>query len=136
MSSATALNTVGKRDHPGERVRCVVSVGMLTEGWDAKTVTHVVGFRRFGTQLICEQVSGRALRRVAHDADEHGYLYPEYADILGIPFDNLGPGRESSDRDPPAPLHTTTFTQSTKKTDSPSNGQTFWITIGPKGATP
>ena len=102
----TALNTVGKRDHPGERVRCVVSVGMLTEGWDAKTVTHVVGFRRFGTQLICEQVSGRALRRVAHDADEHGYLYPEYADILGIPFDNLGPGRESSDRDPPAPPST------------------------------
>ena len=99
----TVLNTVGKRDEPGERVRCVVSVGMLTEGWDAKTVTHVVGFRRFGTQLICEQVSGRVLRRVAHDADEQGYLYPEYADILGIPFDNLGPGRRSSDRDPPEP---------------------------------
>ncbi len=100
----TVLNTVGKAGQPGERVRCVVSVGMLTEGWDARTVTHVLGFRRFGTQLICEQVSGRALRRVAYDTDEEGYLYPEYADILGIPFDSLGRrGRAAPPITPPPP---------------------------------
>ena len=102
----TALNTVGKAGQPGERVRCVVSVGMLTEGWDARTVTHVVGFRRFGTQLICEQVSGRALRRVAYDTNEDGYLYPEYADILGVPFENLGRGRAGPPGvSPPTPPH-------------------------------
>ena len=103
----TVLNSVGKAGQPGEQVRCVVSVGMLTEGWDARTVTHVVGFRRFGTQLICEQVSGRALRRVAYDTDQDGYLYPEYADILGIPFMNLT-GRQSQQHDrppPPPPPH-------------------------------
>ena len=99
----TVLNTVGKFGQPGEHVRCVVSVGMLTEGWDARTVTHVVGFRRFGTQLICEQVSGRALRRVAYDTDAEGYFYPEYADILGIPFDNLGSSREGPPLPPPPP---------------------------------
>ena len=99
----TVLNTVGKSGQPGEHVRCVVSVGMLTEGWDARTVTHVVGFRRFGTQLICEQVSGRALRRVAYDTDAGGYFYPEYADILGIPFDNLGPRRQGPGHPPPPP---------------------------------
>lgn len=102
----TVLNTVGKTGHPGERVRCVVSVGMLTEGWDARTVTHIVGFRKFGTQLLCEQVSGRALRRVAHDADGDGYLYPEYADILGIPFANLGRSLEGSTAPPPPPHYT------------------------------
>ena len=103
----TVLNSIGKNGQPGERVRCVVSVGMLTEGWDARTVTHVVGFRRFGTQLICEQVSGRALRRVAYDTDEEGYLYPEYADILGIPFNNLGRGRgqQNGNTGPIPPAH-------------------------------
>ena len=61
------LNTVGKQGRSGAQVRCVVSVSMLTEGWDARTVTHVVGFRAFGTQLLCEQVTGRALRRTAYD---------------------------------------------------------------------
>ena len=102
----TVLNTVGKAGQPGGRVRCVVSVGMLTEGWDARTVTHIVGFRQFGTQLLCEQVSGRALRRVAHDADDAGYLYPEYADILGIPFANLGRGPEPGDGPAPPPHYT------------------------------
>ena len=102
----SVLNTVGKTGQPGERVRCVVSVSMLTEGWDARTVTHIVGFRRFGTQLICEQVSGRALRRVAYDTNQDGYLYPEYADILGIPFENLGRGRNGGDNpSPPPPPH-------------------------------
>ena len=82
------LNSVGKDGEPGEKVRCVVSVAMLTEGWDTKTVTHVVGFRRFGTQLLCEQVAGRSLRRVVYDrTDERGFFEPEYADIIGIPFE-------------------------------------------------
>ena len=81
------MNTVGQPGKLGADIRCVVSVSMLTEGWDANTVTHVLGVRAFGTQLLCEQVVGRALRRVNYQPDEHGYLRPEYADVLGIPFD-------------------------------------------------
>jgi type III restriction enzyme len=81
------MNTVGKADRLGEQVRCVVSVSMLTEGWDANTVTHILGVRAFGTQLLCEQVIGRALRRQSYDPNEHGLFNVEYADILGIPFD-------------------------------------------------
>jgi type III restriction enzyme len=81
------MNTVGKKDTLGESIRCVVSVSMLTEGWDANTVTHVLGVRAFGTQLLCEQVIGRALRRQSYDLNEEGLFNPEYADILGIPFD-------------------------------------------------
>ena len=81
------LNTVGKRDQLGESIRCVVSVSMLTEGWDANTVTHVLGVRAFGTQLLCEQVIGRALRRQSYELNEEGLFGAEYADVLGIPFD-------------------------------------------------
>jgi type III restriction enzyme len=81
------MNTVGKKGRLGESVRCVVSVSMLTEGWDANTVTHVLGVRAFGTQLLCEQVVGRALRRQSYDLNEEGLFNPEYADVLGIPFD-------------------------------------------------
>ncbi len=81
------MNTVGKQDRLGESIRCVVSVSMLTEGWDANTVTHVLGVRAFGTQLLCEQVIGRALRRQSYDLNEEGRFNPEYADVLGIPFD-------------------------------------------------
>lgn len=81
------MNTVGKRGRLGESIRCVVSVSMLTEGWDANTVTHVLGVRAFGTQLLCEQVIGRALRRQSYDLNESGLFNVEYADILGIPFD-------------------------------------------------
>ena len=82
------MNTVGKPGRLGESVRCVVSVSMLTEGWDVNTVTHILGVRAFGTALLCEQVVGRALRRVDFDnLDDDGLLRPEYADILGIPFD-------------------------------------------------
>ena len=81
------MNTVGKRGQPGEHVRCVISVGMLTEGWDARTVTHMLGFRKFGSALLCEQVAGRTLRRTAHDISEAtGHFAPEYAQILGVPF--------------------------------------------------
>lgn len=81
------MNTVGKAGTLGESIRCVVSVSMLTEGWDASTVTHVLGVRAFGTQLLCEQVIGRALRRQSYDLNEDGLFNVEYADVLGIPFD-------------------------------------------------
>ena len=81
------MNTVGKPDQLGASIRCVVSVSMLTEGWDANTVTHVLGVRAFGTQLLCEQVIGRALRRQSYDLNEAGLFNVEYADVLGIPFD-------------------------------------------------
>jgi type III restriction enzyme len=81
------MNTVGKVDRLGESIRCVVSVSMLTEGWDANTVTHVLGVRAFGTQLLCEQVIGRALRRQSYELNEENLFNVEYADVLGIPFD-------------------------------------------------
>ena len=81
------MNTVGKPDTLGGSIRCVVSVSMLTEGWDARTVTHILGVRAFGTQLLCEQVIGRALRRQPYEPNEQGLFDVEYADVLGIPFD-------------------------------------------------
>ena len=81
------MNTVGKPGQLGGSIRCVVSVSMLTEGWDANTVTHVLGIRAFGTQLLCEQVIGRALRRQSYDLNEEGLFNVEYADVFGIPFD-------------------------------------------------
>ncbi|MGD0542493.1 MAG: DEAD/DEAH box helicase family protein, partial [Tepidisphaeraceae bacterium] len=82
-----AMNTVGKPGQLGGSIRCVVSVSMLTEGWDANTVTHVLGVRAFGTQLLCEQVIGRALRRQSYELNEEGLFNVEYADVFGIPFD-------------------------------------------------
>ena len=81
------MNTVGKPGRLGDSIRCVVSVSMLTEGWDANNVSHVLGVRAFGTQLLCEQVVGRALRRQSYDLNEEGLFNVEYADVLGIPFD-------------------------------------------------
>jgi type III restriction enzyme len=80
------LNTVGKAGKLGEGVRCVVSVSMLTEGWDANTVTHILGVRAFSTQLLCEQVVGRGLRRMSYTLNEHGHFDPEYAEVYGVPF--------------------------------------------------
>ena len=81
------MNTVGKTGQLGETIRCVVSVSMLTEGWDANTVTHVLGVRAFGTQLLCEQAVGRALRRQSYELNDDSLFPVEYADVLGIPFD-------------------------------------------------
>jgi type III restriction enzyme len=81
------MNTVGKPGRLGDSIRCVVSVATLTEGWDANTVTHVLGVRAFGTQLLCEQVIGRALRRQSYDLNEEGLFNVEYADVPGVPFD-------------------------------------------------
>lgn len=89
--------TVGRRGKPGERIRCIVSVQMLSEGWDVRTVTHVYGFRAFGSQLLCEQVAGRALRRTGFPVLGPGDRFgPQYARICGVPFDwmvnKAGPG--------------------------------------------
>lgn len=80
------LNTVGKADKLGEQVKCVVSVSMLTEGWDANTVTHILGIRAFGTQLLCEQVIGRGLRRMSYTPRADGMFDAEYAEVYGVPF--------------------------------------------------
>jgi type III restriction enzyme len=82
------MNTVGREGRLGEQIRCVVSVSMLTEGWDTNTVTHILGIRAFGTQLLCEQVVGRGLRRQSYELNPATGLFDvEYADIMGIPFD-------------------------------------------------
>ena len=81
------MNTVGKAGRLGADIRCVVSVAMLTEGWDASNVTHVLGLRAFGTQLLCEQVIGRSLRRQSYQLNDGGLFDAEYADVFGVPFD-------------------------------------------------
>ena len=79
--------TIGKPEHPGAQIRCVVSVAMLNEGWDANNVTHILGLRAFTSQLLCEQVVGRGLRRMNYTPDpETGLLTEEYVDVYGIPF--------------------------------------------------
>ncbi|MBN1871231.1 MAG: DEAD/DEAH box helicase family protein, partial [Candidatus Omnitrophica bacterium] len=84
------MNTVGKPGKLGENIKCVVSVSMLTEGWDVNTVTHILGVRAFSTQLLCEQVVGRALRRVDYNVDNAtGLMSPEYAEVYGVPFSFL-----------------------------------------------
>lgn len=94
-----AMNTIGKRGKLGEHIRCVVSVGMLTEGWDANTVTHILGIRAFRSQLLCEQVVGRGLRRRSYAVDpETGLLEPEYAEVYGVPFEFI-----PTDRPTPKP---------------------------------
>ena len=80
------IATVGRPGRPGEQVRCVVSVSMLTEGWDANNVTHILGLRAFTSQLLCEQVVGRGLRRMDYTVNRVGFLEPEYVDVYGIPF--------------------------------------------------
>jgi type III restriction enzyme len=84
------VNTVGQKGKRGEQIRNVISVGMLTEGWDAKTVTHILGLRAFTSQLLCEQVVGRGLRRSSYEVNpETGLFEPEYVNIFGIPFSFL-----------------------------------------------
>ena len=99
------MNTVGKAGKLGEHVKCVVSVSMLTEGWDANTVTHVLGVRAFGTQLLCEQVVGRGLRRMSYAADAEGRFTPEYAEVYGVPFSFIPCSGATKDTSP-GPLPT------------------------------
>jgi len=99
------MNTVGKPGRLGEHVRCVVSVSMLTEGWDANTVTHILGVRAFGTQLLCEQVVGRGLRRTSYAPNDDGLFDPEYAEVYGVPFSFI-PSSGSTADPKPGPIMT------------------------------
>jgi len=106
------MNTVGKPGKLGENIKCVVSVSMLTEGWDANTVTHILGVRAFGTQLLCEQVVGRGLRRMSYvptrGEDGKDYFTPEYAEVYGVPFSFIpcsGSAAEVSLADAPEHVH-------------------------------
>lgn len=102
------MNTVGKRGKLGEQVRCVVSVSMLTEGWDANTVTHILGVRAFRSQLLCEQVVGRGLRRRSYVVNEQGYFEAEYANVYGIPFQFISSDKPAKDPLPPKPVQQVT----------------------------
>ncbi|MBI5855461.1 MAG: DEAD/DEAH box helicase family protein [Nitrospirae bacterium] len=97
------VDTVGKVGKPGEQIQKVISVGMLSEGWDAKTVTHIMGLRAFSSQLLCEQVVGRGLRRTSYEVTPStGLFEPEYVNIFGVPFTFLP--HEGGDGPPPPPL--------------------------------
>jgi type III restriction enzyme len=100
------MNTVGKEGKLGGQIRCVVSVSMLTEGWDANTVTHILGVRAFRTQLLCEQVVGRALRRLSYELEdaEKKFFGVEYANILGIPFEFTKAPATNTKPVPPKPV--------------------------------
>lgn len=95
------VDTVGQLGKPGEQIQKVISVGMLSEGWDAKTVTHIMGLRAFSSQLLCEQVVGRGLRRTSYEVKPDGLFEPEYVNIFGIPFTFLP--HETQDGPPPPP---------------------------------
>ena len=99
------VDTVGRIGKPGEQVRNVISVGMLSEGWDANTVTHILGLRAFSSQLLCEQVIGRGLRRTSYDLQDGTDMFtPEYVNIFGIPFHFLPTeGSDGGSPQPPVP---------------------------------
>ena len=80
------VNTVGQEKKPGEQIRHVISVAMLSEGWNCQTVTHIMGLRAFSSQLLCEQIVGRGLRRTSYGLNKEGFFDPEYVNIFGIPF--------------------------------------------------
>ena len=96
------VDTVGRPGCAGEQIQNVISVGMLSEGWDAKTVTHIMGLRAFTSQLLCEQVVGRGLRRTSYDVNsETGWFEPEHVNVFGVPFTFLP--HESREDGLPAP---------------------------------
>jgi type III restriction enzyme len=97
------MNTVGKPGKLGGEIRCVVSVAMLTEGWDANTVTHILGIRAFGSQLLCEQVVGRGLRRRTYAVGDDGRFGPEYANVYGVPFAFIPTDRPTTEGPPLRP---------------------------------
>lgn len=105
------VDTVGQVGKPGENIQAVISVGMLSEGWDAKTVTHIMGLRAFTSQLLCEQVVGRGLRRTSYDVDDKtGLFAPEYVNIFGVPFTFM-PHEGDEDALPPPPPQPTSKIQ-------------------------
>lgn len=96
------VNTVGRAGEAGGQLQNIISVGMLSEGWDAKTVTHIMGLRAFSSQLLCEQVVGRGLRRTSYDVEADGLFAPEYVNIFGVPFTFL-PHEDSGEGPAPPP---------------------------------
>lgn len=119
------VDTIGKKGKPGEQIQNVISVGMLSEGWDAKTVTHIMGLRAFSSQLLCEQVVGRGLRRTSYEVNKETNLFePEYVNVFGVPFTFLphegtgGVGEtelESGTPPPPPAPKTRVFVDEEKK---------------------
>lgn len=100
----SGLVTIDASIPPGRDVRCIISVAMLSEGWDCNTVTHVVGLRPFGSQLLCEQVVGRALRRTSYAIDEAtGFFREETAKVFGVPFELIPFKVEGGGAPPPTP---------------------------------
>tara|TARA_B100000886_G_scaffold220059_1_gene152861 strand:- start:1634 stop:4321 length:2688 start_codon:yes stop_codon:yes gene_type:complete len=97
------FNSVGKIDKPGEQIQCVVGVNMLSEGWDARTVTNILGLRAFSSQLLCEQVVGRGLRRVSYDLNDDGLFDAEYVTVFGIPFSFLPVEGDTKPKPPEKP---------------------------------
>ena len=97
------VDNVGKRGAAGQDLQKVISVAMLSEGWDAKNVTHIMGLRAFTSQLLCEQVVGRGLRRVSYDTDENGLFLPEYVNVFGVPLSISETGEGSQAPPPPKP---------------------------------
>lgn len=98
--------TVGKIGKPGEKIRCLVSVAMLSEGWDARNVTHILGLRAFASQLLCEQVVGRGLRR----SDYSDLTQPEFVDIYGVPFQLLPMAKATGGKPTAPPNYTNVHT--------------------------
>ena len=110
------VDTVGRPGKPGELIQNVISVGMLSEGWDAKTVTHIMGLRAFTSQLLCEQVVGRGLRRTSYDVNPNNGLFePEYVNIFGVPFTFLP--HEGGENGPPPPKPKTAIEPVAEKSD-------------------
>ncbi|MCE8544600.1 DEAD/DEAH box helicase family protein [Ruegeria pomeroyi] len=97
------IDNVGKRGQAGQDLQNVISVAMLSEGWDAKNVTHIMGLRAFTSQLLCEQVVGRGLRRVSYDTDESGLFLPEYVNVFGVPLSISEAGEPGEAPPPPKP---------------------------------
>lgn len=102
------IDSVGREGEPGEQLQNIISVGMLSEGWDAKTVTHIMGLRAFSSQLLCEQVVGRGLRRTSYDVEDDGLFKPEYVNIFGVPFTFL-PHEDTGGGPAPPPQPKTTI---------------------------
>ncbi|MBK6291701.1 MAG: DEAD/DEAH box helicase family protein [Ignavibacteria bacterium] len=96
------VDTVGRQRKAGQDLQSVISVAMLSEGWDAKNVTHIMGLRAFSSQLLCEQVIGRGLRRVSYEIDEEtGFFKPEYVNVFGVPLTIFERESEGGDAPPP-----------------------------------
>lgn len=95
------VDNVGKHGQAGQSLQSVISVAMLSEGWDAKNVTHIMGLRAFTSQLLCEQVIGRGLRRVGYDTDENGLFVPEYVNVFGVPLSVFVDADDGGEPPPP-----------------------------------